>query len=126
MRQLITYYLVGALNTAFGYGVYAFLVFAGVNMFLAQLMATVIGVLFNYFTYSRAVFRTKSGSVSQFVMAYVVQYLINLGSLMALSKVIADPYVAGLIALLFTSLLFYLLLKKLVFRETAGGDQHVS
>ena len=116
MLQLMTYYLVGALNTAFGYGVYALLVFVGVNMFLAQLIATVVGVIFNYFTYSRCVFRDASGSVRQFIIAYVGQYLVNLGSLVALSRVIGDPYIAGLAALLVTSVVFYVLLKEWVFR----------
>ena len=119
MRQLLAYYAVGVVNTLFGYGVYALLVFAGMNLFLAQFVATVVGVVFNYFTYSRAVFRGSRAAVGQFVIAYAGQYLVSLAALAVLSRLTPNPYVAGLGALIVTSLVFYLFLKRWVFRPTA-------
>jgi len=115
MRQLLAYYAVGIVNTLFGYGVYALLVFVGMNMFVAQFVATVIGVIFNYFTYSRAVFRGSRGAIGQFIVAYLGQYLISLGALAGLSRFVTNPYLAGLGALIVTSLAFYLFLKRWVF-----------
>ena len=120
MRQLLVYYAVGIVNTLFGYGVYAALVFVGMNMFVAQFVATVVGVVFNYFTYSRAVFRGSRGAIGQFIVAYIVQYLFSLGALAGLSRLIPNPYLAGLGALIVTSLVFYLLLKRWVFRRTVA------
>lgn len=116
MRQLLAYYAVGVVNTLFGYGIYALLVFAGLNMFVAQLVATAVGVVFNYFTYSRAVFRGSRGAIGQFIVAYMGQYLFSLGALAGLSRFVPNPYLAGLGALIVTSLVFYLLLKRWVYR----------
>ena len=119
MRQLLAYYAVGIVNTLFGYGVYAALVFIGMNMFVAQFVATVIGVSFNYFTYSRAVFRGSRGAIGQFIVAYLGQYVFSLGALAGLSRLVPNPYLAGLGALIVTSLAFYLFLKRWVFRPRA-------
>lgn len=117
MIQLLAYYGVGFVNTAFGYGLYALLVFAGMNIFLAQMVATVFGVIFNYFGYSRVVFRDRRGSILQFVAAYIGQYLVSLVCLATLSKVTTNPYAAGFGALVVTSLVFYVFLKRWVFRS---------
>jgi len=88
-------------------------------MFVAQFIATVIGVIFNYFTYSRAVFRGSRGAIGQFIVAYLGQYLISLGALAGLSRLFPNPYLAGLGALIITSLVFYLVLRRWVFRPGA-------
>ena len=67
--QLIRFYQAAAINTAFGYGTYALLVFAGANLYVAQIVAQVLGVTFNYFVYSRHVFRDRQGSKASFVLA---------------------------------------------------------
>jgi len=51
--EIIRYYQAGALNAAFGYGLYVGLVWLGLGMYAAQLVAHLLGVAFNYFTYSR-------------------------------------------------------------------------
>ena len=46
--QFVKFLLVGALNTAFGYGIYALLIWFGLRPFLAVGLATVLAVLFNF------------------------------------------------------------------------------
>ena len=119
--ELWRYGQAAAVNTAFGYGLFALLVWLGVERFAAQAVATVCGVLFNYLVYSRHVFRDRRASKASFVLAYVGHYLMNVALLALFGAVIASVYVAGLLATLTASLLNYLLLRSIVFRARAAA-----
>ena len=114
-RRLWRYYQAGIVNTLFGYGVYALLLKAGLWMYAAQLVAHVLGVAFNYFSYSRHVFHDSDASKLRFVVSYGFNYLLALASLAAVSQLVRSPYAAGAMAILFVSLLNYFILKNLVF-----------
>lgn len=109
------YYMAGAANAAFGYSIFALLLWAGINMYLAQIIAHIIGVIFNYFTYSRHVFRTESSARIRFVISYVANYGISLIFLALAIMVVKSPYIAGLISIILTSVVNYFILKRLVF-----------
>lgn len=113
--EIIRYYQAGALNAAFGYGLYVGLVWLGLGMYAAQLVAHLLGVAFNYFTYSRHVFRDASASKMRFVLSYGVNYLVSAGFLALASRFLHSPYAAGLAAIVLTSVVNYLLLKRIVF-----------
>lgn len=113
--ELARYYQAGALNAAFGYGLYALLVRAGLNLYVAQLVAHILGVAFNYVTYSRHVFRDAGPAKRRFVLSYAVNYAISLGFLALARQFVSSPYVAGAIAIVLTSLVNYVMLKKVVF-----------
>jgi putative flippase GtrA len=119
--ELVRYYQAGAVNAAFGYGLYAALLWGGLNLYAAQLLAHVLGVGFNYFTYSRHVFRDSGPSKLRFSLSYVVNYAISLGFLALVSLMLKSPYAAGLAAIVLTSAVNYLMLKRIVFvpRSTA-------
>ncbi len=116
LERLIRYYGVGAINTAFGFGLYALLVFLGLNLFLAQLVAHVSGTIFNYFTYSRHVFRGHRRSPAAFVGAYVFNYLLGLGLLALAHLLVSNPYGAGLLTLFVGTAINYFVLRRFVFR----------
>lgn len=109
------YYQAGIVNTLFGYGVYAVLLKLGVWMYAAQLIAHVLGVAFNYFSYSRHVFHDSQASKLRFIISYGFNYLLALASLAAVAQVIRSPYLAGAVAVIFVSLVNYFILKNLVF-----------
>ena len=115
------YYQAGVVNTAFGYGMYALLLKFGLWMYAAQLIAHVLGVAFNYFTYSRHAFADHEASKPRFILSYGFNYLLGLACLAAAAQVIASPYVAGLVAIVFVSVVNYFVLKSLVFSEKAEG-----
>lgn len=117
--QLLRYYQAGIVNTLFGYGAFAALVWLGMEMFLAQLVSHVAGTLFNYVVYSRYTFSKEQGSLLRFIASYAVNYGLSVGSLWALSRVIASPYVAGLLTIVVVSVINFVILKRFVFRETA-------
>ena len=113
------YYQAGIVNTLFGYSLYSMFVALGMNMYLAQLVGHVLGVVFNYFTYSRHAFRDSRGSKPRFILAYAANYLAGLAMLAAAATVFPSPYVAGLVAVIIVSLLNYFVLRHLVFTRAA-------
>lgn len=117
--ELWRYYQMGLLNTGFGLGAYALLVWLGMNMFAAQLVSHLMGMGFNYFTYSRHVFRDAAPAKLRFVISYGVNYLLGLAALAGVSRFIASPYIAGLLAALIVSVINFFALKYLVFRTRA-------
>lgn len=113
--RLWRYYQAGIVNTLFGYGVYAALLKLGLWMYAAQLIAHVLGVAFNYSSYSRHVFQDSRASKLRFVLSYGFNYLLSLASLAAAAQLIRSPYLAGAVAVIFVSLVNYFVLKNLVF-----------
>lgn len=119
-RRLWRYYQAGIVNTLFGYGMFALFVKLGLNMYIAQICAHVLGVAFNYFSYSRHVFHGSNASKPRFILSYAFNYLLGLASLAAASLVIHSPYIAGIISILFVSIVNYFVLKRLVFIRQAA------
>lgn len=113
--EILRFLAVGALNTAFGYGLYAGLIWAGLDRYVAQAIGYVLGTAFNYLTYSRGVFVGAGPAKARFVAAYAGNYLLNLAGLAAASRIWPDAYAAGLAATLAVVALNYLVLKRLVF-----------
>ena len=100
---------------AFGFSLYAILVSTGLNIYAAQIISHVLGVAFNYFTYSRHVFRDAGPSKFRFVISYGINYLLSAGMLATTVIWIKSPYVAGLIVVVTVSLINYFALKHIVF-----------
>lgn len=75
----IKYIGVGVINTVFGYGIYATLVFIKLPYLVALFLATIAGIVFNYFTFGRIVFNTKHGwfVFGKFLLSYSIVYVIN-------------------------------------------------
>lgn len=126
IERLWRYYQAGIVNTAFGYGLYALFVAVGLNMYVAQIIAHLLGMAFNYFTYSRHAFHDSEVSKGRFILSYAVNYLLGLAALWAASQLIASPYLAGFVAVVVVSLINYLVLRHWVFTVPAGGhtDDH--
>ncbi|WP_022678778.1 GtrA family protein [Sandarakinorhabdus limnophila] len=119
VQLAVRFYQAAIINTLFGISFYALLVWLGLNLFLAQALSHVVGTTFNYFTYSRHVFRTARPAKARFLLSYLGAYLLNLAVLYGLSRVIPSPYVAGIATALIVSLVNFLVLKRLVFRVGA-------
>ncbi len=117
-KRIWRYYQAGVINTLFGYGAYAALVALGLNMFLAQIISHLLGMAFNYITYSRYAFRGHSASVGRFIASYAANYILSVAALAAAAAAGLSPYLAGLVAIIVVSALNYLILSKLVYRTT--------
>lgn len=78
IKRLIRFGVVGLLNTAFGYALYALFVYLATLPELALLGATIIGVVFNFFTTGRLVFHNSdNGLFTRFAAAYASIYVLN-------------------------------------------------
>lgn len=112
----IRFLFVGVLNTAFGYGMFYLLLSVGLLPEAGLLCATLAGVLFNFMTTSRLVFKQRGAEFFlPFIAVYVLVYLTNAGTLRLL-------IIAGVTAALAQALLLapfaamtYVLLKRFVY-----------
>ena len=59
----VKFVLVGILNTAFGYLVFALLLFLGLHYTLAVILSTIAGVLFNFKTTGTLVFKNHNNKL---------------------------------------------------------------
>ncbi len=121
LAELWRYGHVGLINTAFGYGLYALLVWLGLNLYLAQITAQIIGAGFNYLTFGKLVFRGARSNRVAFIGAYALHYLLGLAFLAVAHRFIPSPYVAGFVALVAVAPINYLVLKRFVFRGPPAG-----
>ena len=113
------YLAVGALNTAFGFAMYAWLLAIGLHFALAAGIGTVLGILFNFMTTGRIVFRSLTGAaLPRFVGVYVVLYLVNIGGITLLKQFGATDLTGGLLMLPVAAALGYALNARFVFRST--------
>lgn len=118
LRFLIT----GALNTGFSYGIYAFLVFVGLNYALSNLCSLVLGILFSFRTQSALVFNsTGRGLFWRYVGVWTVLYFSNILMIGVLIRVGANAYSAGAIAIVPTAVLSFFLQKYFVFPRVKHG-----
>ena len=118
--QIIKFLGVGVLNTVFGYAFYAMLIFVNVPYLIALLAATVVGVIFNYFSFGRIVFHGYGGwfVFGKFVIAYAVIYGANAALLRALTiDFLLSPYVGQIICIPLSVLLSWLLMTYWVYKK---------
>lgn len=108
--------LVGGVNTAFSYAIYVVALYLGVTYALANLCALLLGILFSFRTQGALVFGNRDGSlIWRFAAAWGVIYIFNIGLIGLLLRAGLDAYVAGAVALPFTSVLSYFIQKRVVF-----------
>lgn len=115
LRRFVRFVGVGALNTAFGYLLFAALIFIGLGSGLALAAATVIGVALNFLTTGRLVFGNRDyRRLPRYLGVYAMQFLVNWSALRLLEQSMS-PLLAQLILVGPMAMLTYLLMAKLVF-----------
>jgi putative flippase GtrA len=118
LRRFARFLVVGVINTLFGYGVFAALVLARLDSAAALALATVAGVIFNYFTTGKLVFANQGGAMlPRFILAYCLSYGANLAMLKGLERLGVDTLVAQALCLPPTVILSFALLRWFVFRD---------
>lgn len=123
MRQQATRFLfTGAVNTAFGYGIYAACIYLGAGYPIASGVTIVCGILFSYKTTSTLVFgRGYRGSLARYIASYAVLYLFSVLFLKTLDEFGTNPYLAGILVAPPCAVLSFALLKLFVFRSDASA-----
>ena len=118
-EQFIRFLIIGTLNTAFAYGLYALFIFVGCHYALAVFLSTVIGICFSFKTLGTFVFDNPDNRlIFKFFSVYVVCYFVNVGILKLLTEAgMQNLYLAGLISSFLVALVSFFLNKFVVFRR---------
>jgi putative flippase GtrA len=117
-RQFVRFLAVGAVNTAVGYGLFAAFVAIGLHYSVAVFLSTVLGILFNFQTIGRLVFRAHDPSrILRFFAVYGVTYVLNVAGLRALKEAGVGAYAGGALLLAPMAVVSFLLQRAFVFRR---------
>lgn len=112
----IRYLLVGALNTAFGYSVFALFIFLGLHYSIALLFATVTGVFFNFKSFGLFVFgNSKWRLIWKFFLVYGVLYAVNVFLVFLFLFFMQNVYAANALAVVVVAGLGYFLNRRFVY-----------
>lgn len=118
LKRFLRFVAVGVLNTAFGYGVFALAWWLTRNQDLSVVVATMVGVVFNYFTTARLVFASRGfGALLPFIAGYAVVMLVNIALLRVLTGLGLHALAGQLICLPVSVVLAYAINAFVVFRK---------
>ena len=118
----LRFILIGCINTAFSYSIFALLLFLGLSVELGSLLALIVGIFFTFYTQGTIVFGyLSSAAFARFVAAWAVMYLVNLALIRSLMALGASPYLGGAIATGPVTIISYFIQKLAVFRPPAAA-----
>ena len=116
-KKFILFLCVGLLNTLFGYSIFAFFLWIGLHFTISALISTIAGILFNFTTFGRIVFKNNSYSnLPKFVFIYALNYFLGVGVLYYCDQLDYNLYLVQAILLMPTAVLRYLLMKYFVYK----------
>lgn len=119
--QVFRFVVVGIGNTAFSYAIYAAFLFLGFGYATANLMALLLSIIVSFKTQGRFVFNnTDNRRFGRFVLTWAAIYLATITLISQFMALGLNAYVAGALALPFSTLLSYLSQRYFVFKSTSG------
>jgi putative flippase GtrA len=123
--QRVTFVLVGVLNTAFGYGLYAAGLWFGLGYSVAALVALVVGIAFSYVTQGRFVFKALTWSnLPKYIAFWIAMWLINVGLISAILPALRNnAYLAGYLSSLVLIAPSYLMQRYWVFSRKSSEQE---
>ena len=125
-EQVIRFGVIGCVNTAFSYVIFACLIFVGLHYTLATLLATVIGTFFSFKTLGTLVFDNPDNKlVVKFFIVYGFCYFLSISLQYLLARyVCANRYVNGLISMFLVAAVSFCLNKWVVFRKKSPAEEN--
>lgn len=122
-NKFFLFLLVGGLNTLFGYGLFVLLIYVGFHYVWASLIGTVLGVLFNFQTTGKIVFKNKDNLlIFKFILVYVLLFGIQIICLRLFELAGITPIIAGAILILPMAVVAFILNRLLVFKKAADPE----
>ena len=124
-EQIIRFGVIGCLNTAFSYIIFACFIFVGLHYMLATLLATIIGTFFSFKTLGALVFDNPDNRlVVKFFIVYGFCYFLSIGLQYLLARyVFPNRYINGFISMFFVAAISFCLNKWVVFRKKIPAEQ---
>lgn len=126
--RFLLYLVVGGVNTLVGYGLFSALIFFGLHYAAATVLATILSVLFNFKSTGRVVFKNRDNRLLwRFIVVYLAICLFNIVCLKIYKFFDDNMYVAGIVMILPSAIVSFLLLNRFVFMEkpTSGSAMSV-
>lgn len=116
----VKFILVGILNTAFGYGAFALLMYTGLHYSAAVVLSTIAGILFNFKTTGVLVFKNKDNSlIFKFIAVYTLVCITGIIILRLAEIAHINLYFAGLVSTGICAVTAFLLNKNWVFKKSS-------
>ena len=116
--MFVRFLIVGIGNTFIGYGLFSVFLYLSLHYTLAALLATILGVLFNFFTTGRYVFFNRDNRlIFRFISVYIVVYLFNITGLKLGEVFDINFYFSGMLLIIPLALLSFFLNKHFVFKD---------
>lgn len=114
----VRFLIAGVINTLFGLLIYSVAIVSGLVVWQALLAGILVGVFFNFFTTGGYVFRDLTAiRFLRFVVAYLLVYMVNLGSVVLLSLWIDSVIWIQTILSIPVALGSYFLMSRFVFKS---------
>lgn len=111
--------VVGGLNSFFGLGIYSLIALTNLPTWMALTAANLAGLVFNFFTTGKLVFRDISAArIPRFIICYGIIFVLHLELIEWLSPVSGGRICAMAIMVLPMALLSYLIQSRFVFNAT--------
>lgn len=121
--QFIKFVLVGILNTLFGYGIWALLLYIGLHYAVATVLSTILGVLFNFKTTGYLVFKNKDNKLLwKFIQIYILTTVLSILGLKCAKMADINLYYAGLFLTGIMAIISFLMQKYYVFRGNKNEE----
>lgn len=120
IARFVRFILVGLLNTVFGYAVYSGFVYLNYSYLISLFIATIIGIVFNFFSIGNIVFRSAGGLLVflRFVFAYCMVYVSNALLLrLLINNIGLNPYYGQALCLPQSIIVSWILMNYWVYRK---------
>lgn len=118
-NKVVRFFLVSGLNTIFGYGLFALLIYVGLHYALVTFITTVITLLFNFKTTGLLVFKNnKNGLIFKFVGVSGIRYIVTVLFLAVFKNFGINEYIGQAILIVPLGFFGYFLNHFFVFNKT--------
>jgi len=118
--ELYRFLVAGGINALFGYSIgFLFLFFLPFHYSVSVLLATIVGVLFNYINNSKFVFRSSFSAkkLGLFLLNYAIIYFLNVLIMTLIIETLElDPWIAFIFAIPPLVVVTYIIQKKYIFK----------
>ena len=120
--RFLRFLVIGAINTVFGYAVFATFILMGIHYAVAALLGTILAIIFNFNTTGRLVFRSRDNRlIFKFFAVYGVNYVVGVGILKFFKMFGVHVLVTAAVGALPTAIFSFALMRRFVFQQSGGA-----